>query len=316
MDPNASDTGVALPLAVDTHLIPPFGPRILQLSPIPGNIYKSNCFFYDCTADISRGDFRAVLTFASAQCPDLQVFQVTHPLAIVCPLSEVPLAILAWGGFLLSGGIVLAPPSAAPAPAPLAAKQFGILPAPSSSGTPNDVSDGSQESSSLLTSWSIGFQHNNQGVDTPSLGSTSQVPVLIGGLPAVCNTRIPPRQLPWATNFSHPPHPNPMALSTLPFLWGVALIELLVVPPLSMGGTFLLLEGLRGVLIQRQIFSYPSSGSTIDHWRSFNFLAVFLQRFLLSFMVRALPAHLMGGLSMRLHLWCLHLLLRLPRCIL
>jgi hypothetical protein len=139
MDPNALDTGVTLPLEFDTLPIPLVGPRILQLSPIPGNIYKSDCFFYDHTADISQGDFRAVLAFASAHChpavvhqfPNIQAFQVGHPSAIVRPLSEVPPAILAWGWFLLSGGITLAPPAVRPAPAPPAAKQFGILPVPS-----------------------------------------------------------------------------------------------------------------------------------------------------------------------------------------
>jgi hypothetical protein len=57
MDSDALDTGVALPLAVNAHPTPLVGPGILQLSPIPGNIYESNCFFYNHTADISRGDF-------------------------------------------------------------------------------------------------------------------------------------------------------------------------------------------------------------------------------------------------------------------
>jgi hypothetical protein len=53
MDPNALDTGVALLLVVDAHPISPIGSRILHFSPIPGSIYKSNCFFYNHTADIS-----------------------------------------------------------------------------------------------------------------------------------------------------------------------------------------------------------------------------------------------------------------------
>ncbi len=133
MDPNALYTGVALSPAVDILPIPPVSPRILQLSPIPGNIYKSNHFFYDCMADISQDDFGAVLAFALVhghpavvhECPDLQAFQVAHPLAILRPLLEVPLAILAWGWFFLSRGITLAPMTAPPTPAPLAAKHFG-----------------------------------------------------------------------------------------------------------------------------------------------------------------------------------------------
>ncbi len=145
--------------------------NILHFSPIPGNIYKSDCFFCDCMADISQGDFMTVLAFALVhghlavvhECPNLQAFQVFHPSAIVHPLLEVPPAILAWSRFLLSRGIALAPLAAAPAPAPPAAKQFGILPAPSSSVAPNNASNESWASSSLLTSWSIGSPNANQG---------------------------------------------------------------------------------------------------------------------------------------------------------
>ncbi len=130
MDPNTLDTSNALPLVVNILPIPPVGPRILQLSPIPGNIYMSDRFFYDHTADIAQGDFGVVLAFASAhghptvvhKCLDLQAFQVAHPLAIVRHLLEVPPAILAQGWFLLSRGITLAPPAAPPAPAPPASK--------------------------------------------------------------------------------------------------------------------------------------------------------------------------------------------------
>jgi hypothetical protein len=105
------DTGVTLPLVVDALPIPRVGPRILQLSPIPGNIYESDHFLYDCTADISQGDFRAVLAFRLAhghlavvhKCSNLQAYQVAHPLAIVCPLSEVPLAIF---GSSFPGGLI------------------------------------------------------------------------------------------------------------------------------------------------------------------------------------------------------------------
>ena len=57
MDPNALDTGVTLPLAVDILPIPLVGLRILKLFPIPGNNYVSNRFFFDRMADISQGDF-------------------------------------------------------------------------------------------------------------------------------------------------------------------------------------------------------------------------------------------------------------------
>jgi hypothetical protein len=79
MDPNALDTAIALPLAVDKLPIPLAGPKTPQLSPIPGNIYKSNCFFYDCKVDTTQDDFRAVFALALVhghstvvnECPNL-----------------------------------------------------------------------------------------------------------------------------------------------------------------------------------------------------------------------------------------------------
>jgi hypothetical protein len=59
------------------------GPRVLQLFPLPGNIYKKSCFYYDSMADLTTEDFGAVLAFTLAQghpvmifkCLDLQQFQ-------------------------------------------------------------------------------------------------------------------------------------------------------------------------------------------------------------------------------------------------
>jgi hypothetical protein len=91
-------------------LIPSIGPRILELFPLPGNIYESDArYFYDSAADLTQGDFVAVLAFSGAhghpsivhECRDLQEFQAAHSLAVVCPFSEVPPALLECGRFLL-----------------------------------------------------------------------------------------------------------------------------------------------------------------------------------------------------------------------
>jgi hypothetical protein len=82
---------------------PPAGPRILQLSPLPGNIYDIDQYYYDPAADVSQGNFGAVLAFALAhghpvvmhECPDIYAFQAAHPSTIVHPLNKVPPAILA-----------------------------------------------------------------------------------------------------------------------------------------------------------------------------------------------------------------------------
>jgi hypothetical protein len=113
MDPDAA---AAPPLALDC-VVPPASPKILQLSSVPSTIYNMDCFFYNPTANVSQGDFGAVLAFASLyghpvvvhKCPNLYKFQAAHPYAIVRPLSEVPPAILAWGCCLLSDASNLAP---------------------------------------------------------------------------------------------------------------------------------------------------------------------------------------------------------------
>ncbi len=113
MDPDADS---APPLA-PARAVTPAGPKSLQLSPVPGNIYVMDCFFYGPAADVSQGDFGAVLAFASMyghpvvvhECPDIYEFQAAHPSAVVHPLSEIPPAILTWGRLLLSDARNLAP---------------------------------------------------------------------------------------------------------------------------------------------------------------------------------------------------------------
>jgi hypothetical protein len=69
----------AAPLLALACAVPPSGPKSLQLSPVPGDIYDTDCFFYDPATNVSQGDFGAVLVFASLyghpvavhECPDL-----------------------------------------------------------------------------------------------------------------------------------------------------------------------------------------------------------------------------------------------------
>jgi hypothetical protein len=91
MDPDASVLVLGLPM------VPAVGPWILQLSTLPGNISKLDHFFYNSAANVSQGDFGAVIAFASTHghlvlvhdCPDLQEWQAAHPSAIVHPLSKI-----------------------------------------------------------------------------------------------------------------------------------------------------------------------------------------------------------------------------------
>jgi hypothetical protein len=95
-------------------------PQILQLSPLLGNILYFDCFVYNSAAEVTGGDFGAILTFAVAhghpvgihECPNLQKFHGTHPSAIVHPLSEIPSHILEQGCYLLSTGGVISPEQA------------------------------------------------------------------------------------------------------------------------------------------------------------------------------------------------------------
>ncbi len=114
MDP---DTAHLLALACTA---PPADPRILQLSPLPGNIYNMDqYYYYDPAANVSWGNFGAVLAFALVhghpvvvhECPDIYAFQAAHPSAIVRSLNKVPPAILAWGLLFLSNARPLAPPA-------------------------------------------------------------------------------------------------------------------------------------------------------------------------------------------------------------
>jgi len=41
------------------------GPKIFQLSPLPGNLYEVDRFYYAPLADITEGFFPALISFAS-----------------------------------------------------------------------------------------------------------------------------------------------------------------------------------------------------------------------------------------------------------
>ncbi len=78
------------------------GTKIFVLSPLPSNKYDVDRYCYSPAADVSEGDYAALLTFAAhyghplaiLHCPDIAAFQVSHLLAIICPFSEVPPPIL------------------------------------------------------------------------------------------------------------------------------------------------------------------------------------------------------------------------------
>jgi hypothetical protein len=196
MDPDASPPGAVATIGVPPAA-PVVSPRIVQLFPLPGNVYKSNYFFYNSTANVSQCDFGEVLAFASVHshpvtvhdCPDIHEFQAAYPLASVCPLSEVPPAILAWGQFPLSKGGCLAPPAMGPLtqiPAPLAVMPLANLTAPSGSVAPNNASDGLH---SLLTHHSLGSSTVIRRGDPPFAGiathasSPPALPVVLDHLP-------------------------------------------------------------------------------------------------------------------------------------
>jgi hypothetical protein len=136
------------------------GPKIFQLSPLPGNIYNVECYYYAPLTDITKEDFAAL--FASANhyghpiavynCYNLAAFQAAHPTAIICPFLEVPPAILRWGQELLS-----------------ASNDHYTLTASSAANHAQATSPlGSSSSASLLSGVS-------QGADPPSLSAATRV---------------------------------------------------------------------------------------------------------------------------------------------
>jgi hypothetical protein len=169
MAPSASTTSNTAP----SSLIPLISPRVLHLFPCCSNIYKSTCFYFKDTANLTTGDFGAVLAFAAAhghpvtvfECRNLQQFQLMNPLAIIHPLTKVPPQNLECGWFLLA--LAQTPAShTIPAPAPPAI----VPPVPANNST-GSIANGSHVLSSLLMHASLG---------TSCRGDPPSVPLLLG----------------------------------------------------------------------------------------------------------------------------------------
>jgi hypothetical protein len=163
------------------------GPKIFQLSPLPGNIYEVDRFYYAPSADITEGGFMALIAFASMHghpitihdCPNIAAFQVIFPSAIVRPFWEVPPAILRWGRDILSEAAATAAAantSAALSPTLLLGAVGGLrgadpppvndppFRAPPAQATTAATPDASVSSSSLLL---LGFVGGLRGADPP-----------------------------------------------------------------------------------------------------------------------------------------------------
>jgi hypothetical protein len=172
-------------------------PRIIQLSPVPGNIYEMDRFYYDRAAVMNEGPFGAVLAFAAAHnhptvvhdCPNIQEFQTAYPAAVIRSIEEVPLAIVARGLSLLAQASTNVEPPPIPAPA-------GALP-PSGSR-------------SLLSHVSL-----SPGGDPPSDGSRVVCTSVGARIPLV--VRFPPAHVP---QVAHPPRPDPDGIDTPLVLMG------------------------------------------------------------------------------------------------
>ncbi len=151
-----------------------------------------------------------------------------------------------------------------------------------------------------------------QAIPSPSLGI--RAPVGDRVLPVV---RVPPTQAPvrlsWVQLLSGPSCPDPNGLTKPPRLMGGRPYPGYVgSSPIHGGGPYF----HRGSRSQHQGFSFPSSGSTADQWRTPTFLGSSLRPSHLSSTVRACLIHFMGGLPMRLHWWRLRSRPRLLHCIL
>jgi hypothetical protein len=250
------------------------------------------------------------------ECPNIYAFQAAHPSAIIHPLNKVPPAILAWGLLLLSNARPLASPAVDQPPpavtlAPLASdQQFVLHMAPSSSEEERTPSD----ASSALLTYQSGAGLATCSSVPPSLGVCSP-PVGIRVPPPVPSTVIAPGiphvQVPCVPPTSGPPCPDPDGLDEPPSVMGGRQYQQY---GCSYGGPLCVIMGGLApsitpsaflLLVQRPITGVP---------------VIFQGKFLLqspfSSMGRVHHTHLMRGLPMCLHLWHLHSLPRLIRCIL
>ena len=89
------------------------GPMVFVLSPLRGNSYDVDRYYYSPSADVTQGDYAALLSFAAhygypiaiIHCPDIAAFQASYPSAIVRPFSEVPPPFLRRGYELMHSSI-------------------------------------------------------------------------------------------------------------------------------------------------------------------------------------------------------------------
>ena len=153
------------------------GPKVFVLSPLPGNPYDVDRYFYSPAADVNEGAFAALLSFAAHygypmaiyQCPDLAAFQVSHPSAIVRPFSEVPPPFIRRGYELLNSSVASsAPPRgdsgsllshAPPAPSPQVSHH---------GNDPPSVAVGTRTSSAVMSSVGLGAPPPPSGLFCPA----------------------------------------------------------------------------------------------------------------------------------------------------
>jgi hypothetical protein len=277
----------AYPLAL-VLAAPTIGPCIVQLSPVPSNIYDVDCFYYDPVANVSCGSFGAILAFASAhghpvvmhECPDIHQFQLTYPSAIIHPINKVPPAIITRGLALLALGDTLAPRAIAPPPLavvvpPLAGdQQFVIQTALSTSVD--------EETPSVRSCPLLSYKSLSHGGDPPPAGVIpspsasiraligSQIPsVVVKPPPPIVAHGVPQVRVPRVPPAYGPPCPGPEGLAQ---------------PPSAVGGRrFLGYFGSSPIYRgsphfhggvnshQRHVFSFPSSGLMTEHWHTYNF---------------------------------------------
>lgn len=80
-------------------------PLIFVLSPPLGTVDEVDRYYYSPNADVTKGNYAALLAFAASygcplaiyQCPDMAAFLASNPMANIHPFAEVPAAMIAMG---------------------------------------------------------------------------------------------------------------------------------------------------------------------------------------------------------------------------
>ena len=250
-------------------------PRIVQLSPAPSNIYESDRFYYDPAGVLSAGPVAAIVAFAAAHghpvfvhdCPDIQEFQAVHPSAIIRPISEVPLPILARGLTLLAHQLAPVAPAAAVAAPALAVAHTNIpqpIIMPTAPSLSADGSAASQQSRPLLSHESLSHSGDpplTGDIVSPTHGHGGWAPV---GFRVPQSIRVPPSRASRAAGpVFGPPRPDPNGLADPPcFVGGRQFPGYVVSSPLH-GGDFANHGGSSS-----HAFTFPSLD---DYWRGYTF---------------------------------------------